>query len=249
MVRRRRPRLTSEATRRNLQHLIRLGDEVRSARRRRRLSQRALAARAGVGQATVSRLERGRGGGLTLDAWQRIALALGRDLEVRLSRGPIAEPADAGHLAVQELILRLAAKAGFHGRFEMATRPADPARSADIGLRDDHRRRLVLVEAWNTFADLGAAGRSTDRKVAEAEQLAVATGQGQPYSVHSCWVVRATARNRALVARYPAIFATRFPGSSLGWVRALTQGTEPPSQLGLVWCDVAASRLLAWRRR
>jgi transcriptional regulator with XRE-family HTH domain len=249
MVKRRRPRLTSEAARRNLQHLTLLGDDVRTSRRRRRLSQRALAVRAGVGQATVSRLERGRGGGLTLDAWQRIAMALGRDLEVRLSRDPIAEPADAGHLAVQELILRMAAKAGFQGRFEMATRGAEPARSADIGLRDERRRCLVLVEAWNTFGDLGAAGRSTDRKVAEAEQLAIATGGGKPYSVRSCWVVRATMRNRTLVARYPSIFATRFPGSSVGWVRALTLGTEPPSEPGLIWCDVGTTRLLAWRRR
>lgn len=249
MVKRRRPKLSYEATRRNLQHLTLLGDDVRASRRRRRISQRALAARAGVGQATVSRLERGRGGGLTLDAWRRVALALGRDLEVRLSRDPIAEPADAGHLAVQELILRIAAKAGFQGRFEMATRTADPARSVDVGLRDDRRRRLVLVEAWNTFGDLGAAGRSTDRKVAEAEQLAIATGGDEPFSVGSCWVVRATARNRALVARYPSIFATRFPGPSLGWVRALTLGTEPPSEPGLVWCDVGATRLVAWRRR
>jgi transcriptional regulator with XRE-family HTH domain len=249
MVKRRRPRLSSEATRRNLQRLSLLGDDVRSARRRRRLSQRALAERAGVGQTTLSRLERGRGGGLTIDAWQRIAMALGRDIEIRLSRDPIEEPADAGHLAVQELIMRVAAKAGFQRHFEMATRPADPARSADIGLRDDRRRCLVLVEAWNTFGDLGAAGRSTDRKVADAEQAAVAAGGDEPYSVHSCWVVRATARNRALVARYPSIFASRFPGSSLAWARALTQGTRPPSDPGLVWCDVAATRILAWRRR
>jgi hypothetical protein len=176
-------------------------------------------------------------------------MALGRDLEVRLGRDPIAEPSDAGHLAVQELILRIAAKAGFQGRFEMATRPAEPTRSADIGLRDDQRRCLVLVEAWNTFGDLGAAGRSTDRKVADAEQLAVAVGGEEPYSVRSCWIVRATVRNRALVARYPSIFATRLPGSSLAWMRALTQGTEPPSEPGLVWCDVGATRLLAWRRR
>jgi hypothetical protein len=176
-------------------------------------------------------------------------MALGRDIEIRLGRDPIAEPADAGHLAIQELILRIAAKAGFQRRFEMATRPVDPTRSADVGLRDDQRRRLVLVEAWNTFGDLGAASRSTDRKVAEAEQLAVATGGDEPYSVHSCWIVRATTRNRALVARYPSIFAARFPGSSLAWARALMLGTEPPGEPGLVWCDVGATRLLAWRRR
>ncbi len=71
----------------------------------------------------------------------------------------------------------------------------------------------------------------------------------ESYRVRVCWVVRATVRNRALVARYPEIFATRFPGSSAGWVRALTAAAEPPAQPGLAWCDVAAARLFAWRQR
>jgi hypothetical protein len=144
---------------------------------------------------------------------------------------------------------------GWLGRtFELATRPADPVRSADVGLRDDRRRLLVLVECWNTIGDVGAAARSSERKRAEAERLAVAIGPLredatlESYRVRGCWVVRATARNRALVARYPEVFATRFPGSSAGWVRALTAASEPPEQPGLVWCDVAPTRVFAWRR-
>jgi hypothetical protein len=70
----------------------------------------------------------------------------------------------------------------------------------------------------------------------------------EPYRVGGCWLVRATARNRALVARYPEVFATRFPGSSAGWLRALAAGGEPPSEPGLAWCD-AATRMFAWRQR
>ena len=62
------------------------------------------------------------------------------------------------------------------------------------------------------------------------------------------WVVRATAPNRALVARYPEVFGSRFPGSSGGWVEALAAGSEPPTQTGLVWCDIEATRLFGWRR-
>ena len=51
------------------------------------------------------------------------------------------------------------------------------------------------------------------------------------------------------VDRYPELFASRFPGSSRGWVDALTKGTPPPGQPGLVWSDVAGTRLFAWRRR
>ena len=63
------------------------------------------------------------------------------------------------------------------------------------------------------------------------------------------WIVRSTRANRALIARYPEVFTARFPGSSAGWVRALTTGVDPLAEPGLVWCDVDANRLLAWRRR
>jgi hypothetical protein len=107
---------------------------------------------------------------------------------------------------------------------------------------------MILDECWNTFGDIGAAARATVRKTAELEALA--TGRWGPDArVRVVWIVRATARNRALLARYPEIFASRFPGSSRAWVRALTEGSEPPTEPGLVWCDVAATRLLEWRRR
>jgi len=229
-------------------------------------------------------MERGFGGSLSLDTWQRVALAVERPLRVELARDALEEVADAGHLAIQELVVRVARRAGYQARFELLTRPAEPARSADVGLRDDVHRRLVLVECWNTFGDLGAATRSTNRKLADAQDLAAVIGGGHPaprtgstavgppreggspgkggphreagppdevgppYAVGTVWVVRATRRNRALVVRYPELFTSRFPGSSLGWVRALTAGAVPPSEPGLVWCDHAATRLVPWRR-
>lgn len=191
----------------------------------------------------------GRGGALSLDVWQRLALSVGRPLRFELIRDGLEGTDDAGHLAVQELVLRLGRGAGYMRSFELALRPSDPTHSADVGLRDDHGRRLVFIEVWNSFGDIGASARSLDRKLAEAEQLAVAIGGEQPYSVHGCWVVRATRRNRMLVDRYPEVFATRFPGSSLGWVRTLVRGDPPPAGPGLVWSDVAATRLYPWRRR
>lgn len=128
----------------------------------------------------------------------------------------------------------------------MPTRPAEPWRSVDIGLTLERERRLVLIECWNTIGDVGAAARVSTRKQAELEDLAIARW-GPESSVALVWVVRATARNRALVARYPEVFAARFPGSSRRWVEALTTGSVPPGQPGLVWCDVGATRLYAWR--
>ena len=111
-------------------------------------------------------------------------------------------------------------------------------------------RRLVISECWNTFGDLGAATRSSERKVKDAEEQAVAiAGDGPPFEVGLCWIVRDTKANRALVARYEHIFEAKFPGSSAQWLRALTEPGAPlPKQPGLVWSDVNATRLIARRR-
>jgi len=261
MVKRKRHELAAEAVRRNREVLARLGAEVRESRSRRGMTQAELGQRIGVARATVGAIERGLGGGHTLDAWQRIGLALDRPLRIELARDPREEPADAGHLAIQELVVRLGRAAGYRATFELPSRPSNPSSSTDVGLRDDRLRRLTLVECWNTVGDVGAGVRSTLRKQADAEGVAAVIGgarpiraleaadePGPPYTVASVWVVRATRRNRELVARYPELFASRFPGSSRAWVAALTTGSPPPSELGLVWCDVAATRLSAWRK-
>lgn len=249
MSRMRRAELHAEAARRNREQCARLGADVRRSRKRRRLTQRALAALIGVVQSTISDLERGHGGSLSLDLWQRVFGALDRHLVLDASRDAEEEPADAGHLAIQELVLRLGRAVAYSAAFELATRPADPSHSADVALRDDRRRLLILLECWNTIGDIGAAARSSARKVAEAEAAAVAFGGDRPHRVAACWVVRATRRNRALVARYPEVFIVRFPGSSLGWVKAMLTGAEPPGDAGLVWSDPGATRLVEWRRR
>jgi transcriptional regulator with XRE-family HTH domain len=264
MTRRRRLALAAEAERRNQELVARLGESMRSARRRRRLSQRTLGARAGVGATTVGRIERGGGAPASLDTWARLTGALGLPFRVELGRDPIEQTADAGHLAIQELLLRLGRAHGRARTFELATRTHDPSRSVDVCLRDDRQRVLILLEAWNRIDDIGAAARSTDRKVAEAEGLAAVLGaqlplaggvpdgndvqDGPPYRVASAWVVRVTRRNRTLVFTYPEVFRARLPGSSLGWVGALAAGRDPPQEPGLVWCDVGATRLFAWRR-
>lgn len=249
MPRLKRPELLAEAERRNREQCARLGGEVRRSRRRRHQTQAQLAAHVGVVQSTISDVERGHGASLSVDLWQRIFASLDRHLVLDASRDAAQEPADAGHLAIQELVLRLGRAAGYRGSFELPTKPADPTRSTDVGLRDDSRRLLVLVECWNVFGDIGAAARSSARKQAETEAAAIAFGGGVPLRVAACWVVRATRRNRELIARYPEIFSSRFPGSSQGWVQVLTSGADPPSAAGLVWSDAGASRLFPWRRR
>jgi transcriptional regulator with XRE-family HTH domain len=226
-----------------------LGRAVRAARRRRHLTQAQLGGEVGLSQSEISRIELGSGSGAPIRAWLALAAALALRPRFELGRDPQEDVIDAGHLAIQELLLRYAAATGCSGTFELPIHASDPARSVDVFVRDDARRRLIVEEAWNSFGDIGAGARSFDRKIAAAAELAVALGGQRPYIVHGLWVVRATARNRALIATYPEVFTRKFPGSSRAWIMAITRGAPAPAEPGLVWCDGAATRLLEWRRR
>jgi len=228
-----------------------LGREARTSRRRRRVTQQRLADEIGISRSRYADIERGEGATVPLETWTRIGAALGRALAVSFSRDiEQPEPRDAGHLAAQELVLRLAREHGRAASFELPTRPADPARSTDVGVRDDALRTLFLIEIWNRLDDFGAAARATDRKVAEAAAPAVfAGGDRESYRVASCWLLVDTAANRRLVGRYPEILRTRFPGSSVRWAAALTNGTAPPAEPGVAWIDPRSGRIIPLRLR
>jgi hypothetical protein len=148
-----------------------------------------------------------------------------------------------GHLAIQELVLRSARASGFSRRFELQS--SRTSHSSDVGLINNPKRRIVLVECINTVTDFGAAVRASHRKQAELADFA--TARGGDFRLGSCWVVRDVARNRALLRRYPQIVEAAFPGSSSRWLRAIIAGGEPPGEPGLIWCDQAATRLFARR--
>lgn len=228
--------------------LVAMGRAIASARRRLRLTQAQLAARVGTSRSTISRIEIGQGHGVPVELWIRIAVVLGLPPRFDLGRDPLAAPADAGHLGIQELVLTLGRRAGYGGTFELPLPVSDPSRFVDVFLRSDTSRRLIVVEGHNLIGNVGAELRSFDRKLVMARDVAVVIGEdGGPYAVHSVWVVRATRRNRELVARYPTLFASRFPGSSRAWARVLETGSAPPLEPGLVWCDRDATRIHEWR--
>ena len=221
-----------------------LGRELKNGRQARRLTQAQVGQRIGVTHARIGDLERGHGAGAPIGLWIAAGIAVGRPLAITTSRSLEHQPRDAGHLSAQEHVLQLARANGVAGTFELPTRPAPSATYIDVGLRDDRHRTLEVIEVWNRLDDVGAGSRSFRHKLSEAMALAVvAGGDGEPYRVAGCWVLRASAANRELVGRYPAIFETQFAGSSRGWVGTLTRGTPPPIQPGLVWIDLAATRI------
>jgi transcriptional regulator with XRE-family HTH domain len=235
-----------------------LGRDVRRGRIGARLTQAELGALVGIHQTWVSDIELGRGDGVPLHLWVALGVAVGRPLAMAFSKPIYSDAmhdriADAGHLQMQEALLAMAAATGRRATAELPTRPSDPSHSIDVAVWDEQHRTLIVQEAWNTFGDVGAAIRSTHRKAAEAAEAAdlaaFATGDQRPYRVATVWIVRASAANRALLARYPNLFAATFDGSSRAWTRALVTGAAPPTRPGIVWFDPTARRINEWRRR
>jgi len=247
MARPRRPSRTVRAADHDREMLLALGRSVRESRLQAIQTQRELAAAAGVSESALRRVERGASANISVDTLQRIGYALDRPVTVQLTKGAV-EPIDAGHLAMQELVVRLVSRAGYQPRVELPSVRHGTWRSSDVAAIRPVDRALVGVECWNTIGDLGAAFRGSDRKRNDLEEFAAATWGPGEHRVGICWVVRATRANRALVEKYPMLIASRFPGSSSAWVEALTKGAAPPGGDGLVWCDVGATRVFPWRR-
>ena len=216
-----------------------LGVELKRTRLRRRMTQQQVSDRLGISRTRYSGLERGEGASAPLLVWFRAGSVLGRPMAMSLTRDATMPLVDGGHLAGQELVLRLGRAAGRAGTFELQTRPSRDSGSVDVGLRDDQYRVLILTEIWNALADLGAAARSSARKLVEARDLATFRG----YRVASCWLLVDTAANRAIVRAHPEVFRSMFPGSSARWARALTAGTCPPAGAGVAWIDPRAGRI------
>ena len=248
MDRVRRSQLPIEARRLGQELCLRLGRELRASRLRRRLTQAQASERARLSRSTWSRMELGKGAGQTIDAWARAMLAVERPLRLDLGADALERPADSGHLDGQELVLRVLRASGVKRFVELNTRPSESRRAIDVVALDEARKVMLLIQVWNTFGDLGSAARGFDRELAAAGEAAA--GLGHPnVRVAGCWAIVDSRRNRDLLRRYPEFFATRFPGSSVGWVRAITGRASPPDQPGIIWLDLRRGEIVGRRRR
>ncbi|MEP7361180.1 MAG: helix-turn-helix domain-containing protein [Chloroflexota bacterium] len=241
----RRPQAAIVGQQRASRTAVALGQSIRAARRRRRITQQGLADKTGLSRQRLGDIELGRSLALPMQDWFAVGEALGIYLRFEFGRDPQLELRDAGHLDIQELVVRVAAPAGWKAEWESRSRE----RWIDVRLEDRKKRRILIVECTNTIGDLGEEMRSSDYKVHEAEQRAMSLAtDGAAFAVGLVWVVRDTRANRQLVDRYAGLLESRFMGSSAAWVRALGQGSEMPKRPGLVWSDVKATRIFARRR-
>ena len=235
----------------------RVGKALRDARRAGHRLQSEAADIAGISRGRLADLEARADGGATLRVLSRAAMAVGGELHVYVSNTTSADrPRDAVHLRHQELIARTANGGGWKAVPEQAIdQDARTSRAADVLLQRPSRSPALgtdwsIIEVWDLFVDVGASFRDWDRRLAAVERLAIARmppGDGPVPRTGGCWVVRATKRNRELLAAHRHLFRARFPGSPRAWLNALSTSAPMPAEPGLLWVRVDGTALYGSR--
>jgi transcriptional regulator with XRE-family HTH domain len=221
----------------------RIGVGLRESRIALRLTQQQAADRAGISQASWSRIERGIAGAASLETLASCAAAVDAQLAAFLEARPGADlPRVVEHLRRQELVIEIARPGGWTAAPELAIDPrAIRSRSIDVRLVRYGGSEHAVVEIVDFLDDAGAALRNLADKVS-----AVTRSADDGCRVRGLLVLRRTMRNQATVASFPAVFATRFTGSSRQWLRALQDPTVAmPDGDGLVWSSVRGDRLIS----
>ena len=141
--------------------------------------------------------------------------------------------ADAGHLAMQELVLRLGrALASSRSSSWPRGRP-EPWRSIDVAFAD---AAVAGSRSWSNAGTRSAMSappaRSSRRKVAELER---ARGRAGGDGMGAARASGSSATRLAIggsLRRYPEVFATPFPGSSTSLGRGADDRRRRPGRAG-----------------
>jgi HTH-type transcriptional regulator / antitoxin HipB len=192
----------------------RFGTVVRAVRQRRGWRQQDLAEKAGVSQATVSRIERGHCGSLSLDAVRRVAAALDIrvDLVARWRAGDLDRLVNARHSALHEVVAAMfrASLPEWSVTPEVSFSIYGERGVIDLLAWNAARRSLLVIELKTDVVDVNELIGTFDRKMRLAWDIAESRGL-HPVTV-SGWVIVAPGRtNRARIAAHGAMLRAAFP--------------------------------------
>jgi transcriptional regulator with XRE-family HTH domain len=204
---------------------MRLGSAIRLLRQRRHWTQAELAARAGVSDTTISRIERGHIRSLTVATIQEVAseLDVRIDLVPRWRSGDLDRLLNRRHSTLHELVARwfgevvpdwvLAPEVSYSIYGERGV--------IDILAWHPGRRALIIIELKTDIVDVNDIAGQADRRRRLARTIVAERGW-EPATV-SVWVVVAPSRtNRRRVAAHEAMLRAAFPMDGRGiraWLR------------------------------
>lgn len=204
---------------------IRLGRLVRVLRLRAGLTQAVLASRAHVSQTTVSRLERGHLGRLSLVAIRGVlaALDIRLDLAPRWRGGEADRLIDADHAQLVGAGADLVSGYGWEVVPELTYSVFGERGSIDLVALDRASRTAVMFEMKTMIASVEEVLRTTDAKLRLLPGLIQERYGWRPTTTVRVLVLGATRTNRRRVERHETVLSAVFPGSTVAtkrWLRA-----------------------------
>ena len=212
----------------------RLGRLARTLRVRHRLTQVALANRAGVSRRAVSTLERGQLGSLRLEHVETLLTALGARLDLRVFwNGPeLDRMLDEAHAALGGAVKRRLERWGWLVRVEVSFSRYGERGRVDLLAFHPGTGTLVVIELKTDLVDVQALLGSLDVKTRLARGIAERFGwQVRTVVPAIVWLEHSATRKR--LARVSTLFdAYSLRGrSAITWLRQ--PSTPPPG--GLMW--------------
>lgn len=192
----------------------RLGALLRMVRIRRGLRQRDVAAKAGVSDATVSRIERGHVRTISIGALAEVAAALevrldhrarwrGGDLEMLMSRQHSA--------LAEEVVARLHAVGGWEVKPEVSFAIYGERGVVDLLAWHQAASALLVIELKTEIVDVGELLGTLDRKRRLGAQIAATVGWLRPSSVSFVLLIADGRTNQRRVAAHAATFRAALP--------------------------------------
>ena len=220
---------------------IRVGLAIRALRRRRGWRQSDVAARAGMSQSLVSRIERGHLGTVSLEVIRRVAAALEMrlDLTPRWRGGDLDRVLTARHAALSAWAVTELQARGWVVRPEVTFSIWGERGSVDLLAWHPGRRALLVVEVKTELVDPHALLGQVDRYRRLAPDLAASEGR-KPAHV-SVWVVlEESPTNRRRLAQHRSLIRAAMPADGRNMNRWAHDPASPirafslrPSPLGV----------------
>lgn len=219
----------------------RLGRLARTLRVRQRLTQAALAARAGVSRRAVSLLETGRTGALRMRDVEAIVVALGARLDVRLFwNGPeLDRLLDEAHAALGASVKRRLERWGWLVRVEVSYSHFGERGRIDLLAFHPWTRTLLVVELKSELVDVQSLLGSLDVKVRLAPGIVERFGWS-PRVVLPAIVFLEHSATRKRLGRFDGLFdrLDMRGKAALTWLRRPTEWAPQ----GLLWFARATQR-------
>lgn len=232
---------------------VRVGRVLRALRIRRSWRQTDLADRVGCSQALIARVERGGADRLTAARLERIVLALGARLVVRVDwNGEAADRLlDADHATLVELVVDYLRRAGWEATPEVTFAIGAERGSIDILAWHAASSTLLVIEVKSVVPDVQAMLATHDRKVRLADRIAAQQGW-RPRRIGSLLVIAESRTARRRVEAHAATFQARFPARAAAIRRFIAQPARHEAIHGLWFLSArtgASSRQRVVRRR